>query len=113
MVVLFCDNCKSIMKIQTEDKTIKYVCYSCGGNDHMDNTHIENVFYKEGQKDSEYNITSNMKYDRTLPRTLKVECRNPDCPSKEKESNPIIIYFSKDSNLSKGFMCTQCDACWL
>ena len=113
MVVLFCVNCKSIMKIQTEDKTIKYLCYSCSGTTPLDNTNIENVFYKEGQKNSQYNITTNMKYDRTLPRTLKMECRNSDCPSKEKESNPIIIYFSKDSNLSKGFMCTQCDACWL
>ncbi len=50
MVVLFCDNCKSIMKIQTEDKTIKYVCYSCGGNDHMDNTHIEKIFTKKDKK---------------------------------------------------------------
>ncbi len=48
---LFCDNCKSLMKIETEDKIIKYVCYSCGGNTPMDNANIENVFYKEkGQK---------------------------------------------------------------
>ena len=109
MSLTFCDFCNNLMKQSFEDQKQILECYSCGNIKKENNI----LLHVESKVNNDYNITLNMKYDRTLPRTLKYKCKNPECPSQSSMENPEIIYFSKNNNLSKGYMCTQCDACWL
>jgi len=67
---------------------------------------------KESKINNEYPVNLNTKYDRTLMRTTAYECKNEDCPSKNKQTNPMIVSYARNNNLTQGYMCTECDACW-
>ena len=45
-------------------------------------------------------------------RTTAYECKNEECPSKNKQTNPMIISYARNNNLVQGYMCTECDSCW-
>lgn len=112
MVVVFCENCKNIMKFKYEENKTNLECCSCLGNVPISENNTINTVYKESKITNEYPVNLNTKYDRTLMRTREHECKNEDCPSKNSTENPIVISYARNRDLVQGYMCTQCDACW-
>lgn len=112
MVVFFCENCKNIMKFKYNEGKTNLECCSCLGNKTLTDNNTSNIVYKESKLNSEYPVSLNTKYDRTLMRTVAYECKNEECPSKGRQSNPMVISYARNSNLVQGYMCTECNVCW-
>ena len=112
MVVVFCENCKNIMRFNSDENKTVLECCSCLGNIPMKNNNTPNMVYRESKITTEYPVNLNTKYDRTLMRTRAYECKNEECPSKNSSENPPIISYARNKNLVQGYMCTLCDACW-
>ncbi|MDB4507321.1 hypothetical protein N9064_00365 [bacterium] len=112
MVVFFCENCKNIMKFKYEEGKTILECCSCLDNNPLTYNNTTNTVYKESKINNEYQVSLNTKYDRTLMRTNAYECKNEECPSKNKQTNPMIISYARNNNLVQGYMCTECDSCW-
>jgi DNA-directed RNA polymerase subunit M/transcription elongation factor TFIIS len=113
-MVKFCEKCGSLYNHRiTENHGYMYVCNMCGQtSEDIDQCIVINEF---NQNAHDYPINSNMIYDMTLPRTLKLTCSNPDCLSREKthEFNPEIIIFQYNPDmLNVGYMCTICRNYW-
>lgn len=112
MVVFFCENCKNIMTFKYAEGKTNLECCSCLGNNSLSDNSTSNIVYKESKINNQYPVSLNTKYDRTLMRTTAYECKNEECPSKSRQSNPMVISYARNSNLIQGYICTECDACW-
>jgi|UniRef100_A0A6C0J4Y0 DNA-directed RNA polymerase subunit M/transcription elongation factor TFIIS len=111
MVVEFCEKCDNLMELLNNNDSTFLQCKSCGNiNNNLNKIHDKNYIYRETSNNRDYNVTVNIKYDRTLPRIKTKKCNNKECNQK---NNPEIVVFSKNSDLIKGYACTVCNTYWV
>ena len=73
MVVEFCEKCDNIMELLNNNDNTFLQCKSCGNiNNNLNKIHNKNYIYRETSNNKDYNVTVNIKYDRTfLPTSIK------------------------------------------
>lgn len=111
----FCTTCDNLFSftINSESQKLSYVCHSCGNSEDTVDSCI--VINEMDSKTQDYQLNAQMVHDRTMPRTLKVPCPNPDCGHKTegKSGNPEIIMFQYNPKMLKmGYMCVVCHTYW-
>jgi DNA-directed RNA polymerase subunit M/transcription elongation factor TFIIS len=112
-MVKFCPQCNNLYGHAVDEQTLKlrYVCPSCGNTENVIDRCI--VINELNTNTQDYQLNANMIYDLTYPRTKKIPCPNPDCPSVQLNENPEIIVFQYNPTMLKtGYMCTDCNTYW-
>lgn len=111
-MVKFCEKCGNLYNHSIDESNqFIYKCITCGNIDNV----IEHciVVNELNQNAHDYPVNPNIIYDNTLPRTNKIICPNPDCPSHSLKQNPeVVIYQYNPDMLNVGYMCTLCRNYW-
>jgi hypothetical protein len=104
--------------ILNPEGVLSYKCGQCGEIDHV----VEKcLFVNELAGNAhDYQLSPNMIYDATLPRTKQLPCSNPQCPSRVPQGsqgvpqgNPEIIMFQYNPEMYNiGYMCSVCLHYW-
>ena len=114
-MVKFCPECNNLFGHKIDEKTnqLIYNCMVCGKTEEIVDKCITVNELDTQVKD--YPLEPNMIHDKTYPRTQKIPCPNPQCPSKEHKDgkNPEIIIFQYNATMLKtAYMCVQCHTYW-
>ena len=112
-MVKFCPQCSNIFSHQIDEVNHKlmYICSSCGRKEDVIDHCI--VINELNTKIQDYPLNPNMIHDKTLRRTQKIPCPNPECPTKEGDISPEIIIFQHNPTMLKtAYMCTVCLTYW-
>ena len=123
----FCNVCENMYYIKIDDdkeNTLNYYCRNCGNVDknyNKDNIVVNKTQFHDNDNELNYIINEFTTLDPTLPRTNKINCVNPDCPTNKKEENSKnaneikkeIIYIRYDEiNIKYIYLCTTCHTNW-
>ena len=118
-IINFCPDCSTVLTYdKNEYSKLILICKRCN---YKTDKNVKMRFEKVNNEKS--NIVSYAlptiytKYDSTLLKTTKIECRNPDCPTNKAELSettmPEIILTNKsNNNRLMDFTCTRCDCSW-
>lgn len=106
----FCEVCANMMYIRTGTTMIMY-CKHCSHEASQAESLISTVQSGDGHADYKQFLTTDLRYDRTLPRVRHIPCPNPDCTSTDKTRE--VIYVKYDNvNLKYLYHCCTCDQFW-
>ena len=120
-MVKFCPKCNNLFSHKINENTFKlnYICLTCGNVEDVIDHRI--VINELNTKIQDYPLNPNMIYDKTLKRTKKIPCPNPDCDydkkgatdaDKAKDFPEIIIFHYNPTMLKNGYMCVSCKTYW-
>ena len=98
--------------ILEQEGVLSYKCGQCGEIDEV----VEKcLFVNELAGNAhDYQLSPNMIYDATLPRTTQIPCSNPQCPSHVGGHPPpeIIMFQYNPEMYNIGYMCAVCLHYW-
>jgi DNA-directed RNA polymerase subunit M/transcription elongation factor TFIIS len=105
------------IRINAEDPNkLVYYCRNCGNEDNLitdDSISVYKTQIKSNEQSFDHFINKYTKLDNTLPRTSKILCPNPDCPTNKKdEKREIISIRYDDTNIKYAYICSTCDTIW-
>lgn len=113
----FCQFCNNMLYVSTTpEKKLEYYCNMCGKNETVDTTEQSVCIIDDNKIDDTilYNqyITTNIKYDPSLPRVNNIECPNKNC-TKKSNQEPETIYLKYDFiNMKYLYYCCYCEHFW-
>jgi DNA-directed RNA polymerase subunit M/transcription elongation factor TFIIS len=113
----FCNICANMLYVSTNaDKKLIHHCNMCGTTEVAD-TSLSSVCVIDDNKVDDailykQYLTTNIKYDPSLPRVNNIECPNTEC-IKDKEAEPETIYLKYDfMNMKYLYYCCHCEHFW-
>lgn len=115
----FCNICENMyyIKIDNDDQnSLNYYCRNCGNVDknyNINNIIVNKTDIKESNTELNYLVNEYTVLDPTLPRTNKICCINPECPTNTKTvKNEIICIRYDDINFIYIYLCSICHTNW-
>ncbi len=137
----FCDNCDNMLYVTVEEEELRFVCKNCNfvkkhekllnnasvpvleqnympkdtksihENGSIDEC-IMNINYADDSRSYKQFITTDIKYDPTLPHVNNIPCTNPKCTMTNKQ-NPDTIFIKYDHiNMKYMYFCCHCEHFW-
>jgi DNA-directed RNA polymerase subunit M/transcription elongation factor TFIIS len=106
----FCSLCNNLLKHQVKDG-LKMQCHVCLNLEKVKNLTVYSETYHETET-QDYPVHADLVLDKTLSRTLKMNCPNGECPSKKQAISPEVVIFHINSDYTQGYICTVCRSYW-
>ena len=103
----FCKECNTYLKPFEIEGKLFIQCDKCGYNEPAEGLVISYYSHKKNKKD-ETNISPNLIYDYTFPRTKKIKCVNSEC----KANKPEIVIITSEKRLKTNYICVSCKTVW-
>lgn len=117
----FCKNCNNMLDVKVNNEEdipkLTYVCKHCDNVEISTSNVATQVYEIDVMNDNtsymQY-MMPHLKHDATLPRTDKIACTNPKCPTTKDESlKQEVIYIKYDKvNLKYLYHCIHCQTFW-
>lgn len=114
-----CDNMLYMKETKEEDNMnlkLSYYCKNCNFSTTEDESLlnkciIDNNYIDDDTKYKQY-VTTNIKYDPTLPRVNDIKCPNTLC-TKSSDKEDEVIYLKYDfTNMKYVYFCAHCETFW-
>ena len=108
----FCPKCQNLFKPTSTEDGLVMECHMCLYRRPISQPVIYSDDYRQ-QTTEDYPVHEDLCLDKTYPRSNKIICPNPECPS-NKPDFPVerreTIMFHYNSDYAQGYLCCECKA---
>lgn len=110
----FCDICRNMLFVKTQDDALVKHCKHCLFSKELDSTKavkITETLYSEDDLLYMQHLNKYIRFDPTLPRTSDIQCTNSGCSGPKNESR-IIVYKYHPVHMKYFYCCDYCGHSW-
>lgn len=117
----FCSVCDNMLYIDVRDNgSMQWFCHFCEQPDEVENQKndsrsllISTMNYNNERSKYKHLMTPEIHRDPTIPRVSNIECINPKCTRKPKETQEVRFVKYDEDNLRYIYSCSYCRHYWV
>lgn len=111
----FCDICRNMLFIRTDEDALVQFCKHCNFSKNREMNRavkISETLYSEDDLLYKQHMNKYIRFDPTLPRTRDIKCENPGGCSGPKDDPRVIVYKYHPVQMKYFYCCDHCGHSW-